>query len=88
MALSPWSSVAIPPIFQVMLFLWALHACYGNLLTKFTSKHKDLSIASINSVISDAKFMDEFTVIGAGGKPKQSQVTLLPLLAPPRRRLW
>ena len=64
------SSVAIPPILQVMLFLRALHARYGDLLTQFASKHKDLSTASIDSVISDAKFMDEFTVVGAGGKPK------------------
>jgi hypothetical protein len=65
-----WSSVAIPPILQVMLFLRALHARYGDLLTQFASKQKDLSTASIDSVLSDAKFMDEFTVVGAGGKPK------------------
>ncbi len=65
-----WSSVAIPPILQVMLFLRALHACYRNLLTQFASKQKDLSTALIDLVISDAKFMDEFTVVGAGGKPK------------------
>jgi hypothetical protein len=64
------SSVAIPPILQVMLFLRALHARYGDLLTQFAWKHKDLSTALIDSVISDAKFMDEFTVVGAGGKPK------------------
>ncbi len=62
--------MAIPPILQVMLFLRALHARYGDLLTQFASKQKDLSSASIDSVIADAKFMDEFTVVGAGGKPK------------------
>jgi hypothetical protein len=72
------SSVAIPPILQVMLFLRALHARYGDLLTQFASKHKDLSTASIDSVISDAKFMDEFTVVGAGGKPKPGHPPLSP----------
>ena len=38
------SSVAIPSILQVMLFLRALHSCYGNLLTQFASKQKDLSL--------------------------------------------
>jgi hypothetical protein len=64
------SSVAIPPILQVMLFLRALHAPYGDLLSQFASKRKDLSTATIDSVISDARFMDEITVVGAGGKPK------------------
>ena len=53
-----------------MLFLRALHACYGDLLSQFASKQKDLSTATIDLVISDAKFMDEFTVVGADGKPK------------------
>ncbi len=64
------SSVAIPPILQVMLFLQALHARYGDLLSQFALKQKDLSTTTIDSAISDAKFMDEFTVVGAGGKPK------------------
>ena len=62
--------LGIPPILQVMLFLRVLHARYGNLLSQFASKQKDLSTATINSVISDAKFMDEFTVVGADGKLK------------------
>ena len=53
-----------------MLFLGAMHARYGDLLTQFASKQKDLCLATIDLVVSDAKFMDEFTVIGAGGKPK------------------
>ena len=59
-----------------MLFLRALHARYGDLLSQFASKHKDLSSATIDSVISDAKFMDEFTMVGAGGKPKGSPISL------------
>ena len=53
-----------------MLFLCLMHARYGNLLIQFASKQKDLSLASIDSVVLDVQFMDEFTVVGAGGKPK------------------
>ena len=64
------SSVAIPSILRVMLFLCVMHPRYGNLLTQFAAKQKDLSLASIDSVVLDAKFMDEFTAVGAGVKPK------------------
>ncbi len=62
------SSMAIPLILQVMLFLRILHSRYQDLLTQFASKQKDLSSATINSVVADAKFMDEFIVIGAKTK--------------------
>jgi len=63
------SSVAIPQILKVMLFLRAIHPCYDGLLTQFASKQKDLSTASIDSIISDAKYMDGFIPVGAKGKP-------------------
>ena len=69
------SSVTIPPILQVMLFLWAIHPCFEGLLNQFASKHKDLSTASIDSILSDAKNMDGFIPVGAKGKP-----VLTPLL--------
>jgi hypothetical protein len=53
-----------------MLFLHVMHARYNNLLTQFASKQKDLSLALVDLVVSDAKFVDDFTVVGAGGKPK------------------
>ena len=62
------SSVAIPQILQVMLFLRALHLRYQDLLNQFASKQKDLSVATIDSVVADAKFMDEFVAVGANGK--------------------
>jgi hypothetical protein len=62
------SSVAIPQILQVMLFLRALHSRYQDLLNQFASKQKDLSVATIDSVVADAKFMDEFVAVGANGK--------------------
>jgi hypothetical protein len=63
------SSVAIPPNLQVMLFLRAIHARYSDLLSQFASKHKDLSLASIDSVMADARFMDEFVVVEGKHKP-------------------
>ncbi len=63
------SSVAIPPILQVMLFLWGMHSHYQDLLSQFASKHKDLSLATIDSIVADAHFMDEFVVVGGETKP-------------------
>jgi hypothetical protein len=60
--------VAIPQILLVMLFLRAIHLRYQGLLNQFASKQKDLSAASINSVVADAKFIDEFATVGANGK--------------------
>ncbi len=37
-------------------------------MNQFASKQKELSAASIDSVVADAKFMDEFATIGANGK--------------------
>jgi hypothetical protein len=62
------SLVAIPQILQVMLFLRALRLRYQDLLNQFASKQKDLSVAMIDSVGADAKFMDEFVAVGANGK--------------------
>jgi hypothetical protein len=45
------SSMAFPLILQVMLFLHALHFCYQDLITRFTSKQKDQSSTTINSVV-------------------------------------
>jgi len=50
------SLVTIPQILQVMLFLRAIHPCYEGLLNQFASKQKDLSTASIDLILSDAKY--------------------------------
>jgi hypothetical protein len=51
-----------------MLFLRAIHLHYQGLLNQFASKQKDLSAALIDSVVANAKFMDEFATVGANGK--------------------
>jgi hypothetical protein len=70
------SLVAIPQILQVMLFLRAIHLRYQDLLNQFASKQKDLLVASIDSVVADTKFMDEFVAVGANGKPFHPSSTL------------
>jgi hypothetical protein len=62
------SSVAIPQILQVMLFLCAIYLRYQGLLNQFASKQKDLLAALIDSVVANANFMDEFANSGANGK--------------------
>jgi hypothetical protein len=62
-------SVSIPPILQVMLFLWAMQSCYHNLLSQFATKYKDLSIATIDSVVADPRYMDDFVIVGSKTKP-------------------
>jgi hypothetical protein len=64
-----WSMVSIPPILQAMLFLQALHPCYKAIIDLFASTQKDISIATINSIVSDAKFLDELAFFGTIGKP-------------------
>ncbi len=60
-----WLLVNIPPILQVMLFLQAMHSRYHDLLSQFATEHKDLSSATIDSVVADAQYMDDFVVVGA-----------------------
>jgi hypothetical protein len=62
------SLVAIPPILQVMLFHWDMHSHYQDLLSQFESKNKDISLAMIDSIVADSRFMDEFVVIGGETK--------------------
>ena len=53
-------TVSIPPILQTMLFLRALHPRYKVIIDMFPSKQKDISVATINSILSVAKFMVSF----------------------------
>jgi hypothetical protein len=62
------SSVAIPQILQVMLFLRAINPRYEGLLNQFASKQKDLSKATIDYILVDAKYMDSFIPVGPKGK--------------------
>ncbi len=63
------SLAAIPPILQVMLFLWGMHLHYQDLLSQFALKHKDLALATIDSIVADAPFMDDFVIVKGKTKP-------------------
>jgi hypothetical protein len=52
-----------------MLFLWGMHSRYQDLLSQFASKHKDLALATIDSIVADARFMDDFVVVKGKTKP-------------------
>jgi hypothetical protein len=56
--------VSILPILQAMLFLRSLHPHYKAIINLFVSKQKDISVATINSIVSYAKYMDELTFFG------------------------
>jgi hypothetical protein len=77
------SAVSIPPILKAMLFLQALHPRYKAIIDMFASKQKDISAASINSIISDAQFMDEFSFFGSNGNPDPVADDLLDTRSPP-----
>ena len=52
-----------------MLFLWALHPCYKAIINLFASKQKDILVTTINSIISNAKYIGDLAFFGTNGKP-------------------
>ena len=57
------SKVVIPPLLLVMIFIRALHSRYSDILDQFRSRYKDLESASIDSVVADVKYHDEFQLV-------------------------
>ncbi len=78
-----WSFVRIPPILQAMLFSRALHPRYKAIIDLFASKQKDIYVTSINSIISDAQFMDELSSFDSNGNPDPVMDDLLDTASPP-----
>jgi hypothetical protein len=62
-------------ILQIMLFLQGMHSHYQDLLSQFASKHKDLSLATIDSVMANACSMDNFVVVSGTNKPVAPSLT-------------
>jgi hypothetical protein len=77
------SAVSIPPILKAMLFLRALHPRYKAVIDLFASKQKDISVTSIDSIVSDAQFMDEFSFFGSNVNPNPVMDDLLDTVSPP-----
>jgi hypothetical protein len=51
-----------------MLFLRALHSRYSDILDQFRSRYKNLETATIDSVVEDARYHDEFKLVGSDMK--------------------
>jgi hypothetical protein len=56
-------SIIIPPLLLVMIFIRALHTQYSDILNQFRSCYKDLETASIDSVVADVKYHNEFQLV-------------------------
>jgi hypothetical protein len=80
-------AISIPPILQAVLFLRALHPRYKVIIDLFASKQKDISVASINSIVLDAQFMDELSFFGSIGNPDPITDDLLNTASPPEHSL-
>jgi hypothetical protein len=65
--------VAIPQILLVMLFLWALHSRYSDLLEQFCTCFKSIEHATIDSIVDDVMYHNGFTLHKRkGAKPPTS----------------
>ena len=62
------SKILLPPILLVMLFLRALHSRYSDILDQFRSRYKHLEAATVDSVVSDARYHDEFKLVASDKK--------------------
>jgi hypothetical protein len=60
--------VVIPPILLVMIFIRALHSRYSDILDQFRSRYKDLAAATVDSVVADVKYHDEFQLVDPKSK--------------------
>jgi hypothetical protein len=76
-------AVSIPPILQAMLYVRALHPRCKAIIDLFASQQKDISVASIDSIVSDAHFMEEFSFFGCNGNPDPVTDDLLDTVSPP-----
>jgi hypothetical protein len=62
------SKILLPSIFLVMLFLCAIHSRYSDILDQFRSRYKTLKTATIDSAVADARYHDEFKLVGSDKK--------------------
>jgi hypothetical protein len=68
--------IVIPPILMVMFFLRSLHPHHDDLLKQFCSCYKYLNSASLDSIVADVWYHDEFKLVGLDKK------------SPPGRNPW
>ncbi len=63
-----WCKINIPSILLVVFVIWSLHPCYDNLLERFWSWYKDFESASLDSIVADVCYHDEFKLVGSDKK--------------------
>ncbi len=56
--------------FRLCSFYVELHPHYKAIIDLFASKQKDISVTSIDYIVSDAQFMDELSFFGSNGRCK------------------
>jgi hypothetical protein len=56
------------PVLMVVFFLCSLCSCYDNLLEQFCSCYKSLKGASLDSIVADVHYHDEFKLVGSDKK--------------------
>jgi hypothetical protein len=73
--------IILPSVLMVMFFLCSLRSCYNNLLVQFCSRYKSLEGASLDSIVADVRYHNEFKLVGsnkivpAGKGPKAAAAT-------------
>ncbi len=60
--------IILPQVLMVMFFLCSLHSCYNNLLEKFCSCYKSFEGASLDLIVADVHYHDEFKLVGSDKK--------------------
>ncbi len=60
--------ITTPPILLLMFFLRALHPRYKDLLEQFYSWCKSLESASLDSIVMEVRYHNEFKLVGSDNK--------------------
>ncbi len=60
--------IFLPLILIVMFFLRSLHSCYNDLLEQFFSHYKSLEGTSLDLIVADVRYQEEFQLVGMDKK--------------------
>jgi hypothetical protein len=55
--------VVIPPLLLVMIFLWAIHSYYADIVEQFYSQFKTIKTETVDSIVSNVALHDSFTLV-------------------------
>ncbi len=61
------------PLLLVMLFLHAFHSCYGDIVEQFRTHHKSIETTSIDMIVNDVTYYDDFILKKAPRTSKSSK---------------